>query len=57
MKNLNKIKTIFVVYFSAVFFFLIHGCTAKPSNELEDMSKDVLKAKQGIEIQIQPMAK
>jgi hypothetical protein len=57
MKNLNKIKTIFVVYFSAVFFFLIYGCTAKPSNELEDMSKDVLKAKQGIEIQIQPMAK
>jgi hypothetical protein len=39
------------------FFLLISGCASKPSNEMEEMSRDVLKAKEGIEIKIFPLPK
>jgi hypothetical protein len=43
------------------YFFVIclglFGCAAKSSNELEDISKDVLKAKQGVEIKVFPLPK
>jgi len=37
--------------------FVLGACASKPSNELEDISKDVLKAKQGVEIEIKPLPK
>lgn len=36
---------------------LLIGCAAKPSNEMEEMSRDALKAHQGIEIEIKPIPK
>ncbi len=44
---------------SIVFYtcLLIAGCASKPSNEMEEMSRDVLKAHQGIEIEIKPIPK
>lgn len=36
---------------------LTAGCTHAPYNEIESMSRDVLKAKQGVEIQVFPMPK
>lgn len=38
-------------------FLLLAGCASKPSNEMEEMSRDVLKAHQGIEIEIKPLPK
>lgn len=35
----------------------LFGCAAKPSNELEDISKDVLKAREGVEIDVKPLPK
>lgn len=36
---------------------ILTACAAKASNELEDISKDVLKYKQGIEIDVKPISK
>jgi hypothetical protein len=36
---------------------ILAGCSHAPSNEMEDMTRDVLKAKRGIEIQVFPMEK
>jgi hypothetical protein len=41
----------------AILLVDLFGCASKPSNELEDISKDVLKARQGIEIEIKPLPK
>jgi hypothetical protein len=50
MVCLNRIFVLIIlVYLSA--------CAAKPSNEMEEMSRDVLKAHQGIEIEIKPIPK
>jgi hypothetical protein len=39
-------------------FLIFLGCCAHPpSNEMEEMSKDVLKSHQGIEIQVFPLSK
>jgi hypothetical protein len=37
--------------------FLLAACATRPSNEMEAISQDVLKAKQGIEIDIKPLPK
>ena len=37
--------------------FLLSSCYHRSSNELEEMSEDVLKAKQGIDIEIKPIPK
>lgn len=36
---------------------LLVSCASKPSNEMEEMTRDVLKSKQGIEIDVKPIAK
>jgi type IV pilus biogenesis protein CpaD/CtpE len=33
------------------------ACAAKPSNELESMTKDVLRSRQGVDIEIKPIPK
>lgn len=43
-----------IIFYISLF---IAGCAAKPSNEMEEMSRDVLKAHQGIEIEIKPIPK
>lgn len=37
--------------------FILASSCSKPSNELEAISQDVLKQKQGIDIQIKPIPK
>ncbi len=34
---------------------MLCACAAKSSNEMEDMSRDVLKYKRGIDIQVKPL--
>lgn len=41
-------------YFIFLLFFLI-ACEPKPSEEMEAMGEDVLKAKTGLQITIQPL--
>jgi hypothetical protein len=36
---------------------LLTACASKPSNEMEEMTKTVLKSKQGIEIDVKPIPK
>lgn len=36
---------------------LFCSCSSRSSNEIEDMTHDVLKAKQGIEIDVKPLPK
>lgn len=36
---------------------LFCSCSSRASNEMEDMTRDVLKAKQGIEIDVKPLPK
>ena len=36
---------------------ILSACAAKPSNEMEEMTRDVLKSKTGIEIDVKPIAK
>jgi hypothetical protein len=45
-----------VNYFLA-FCILVCGCAAKSSDEMEEMSRDVLKARQGVEIKVFPLPK
>lgn len=40
-----------------VCLLLLSACGSRPSNEMEVMSKDVLKAKTGIEIDVKPLPK
>lgn len=39
------------------FLFFLCACTSKSSNEMEEMSRDVLKAHQGVEIEVKPLPK
>jgi hypothetical protein len=36
---------------------LLASCAPRPSNEMEAMTRDVLKAKSGIEIDVKPIPK
>ena len=36
---------------------ILSSCQGRQSNEMEEMSRDVLKSKQGIEIDFKPIAK
>lgn len=38
-----------------IFIMMLCGCAAKPADEMERMTKDVLKAKKGIEIIVEPL--
>lgn len=40
-----------------IYVLLLGGCASKPSNEMEAMTHEVLKAKQGVDIQINPLPK
>lgn len=40
-----------------LFLTLLGACAPKASNEMELMTKDVLKAKEGIDIQMRPLPK
>jgi hypothetical protein len=42
---------------SLFFLSTLSSCGAKASNEMEEMSRDVLKSKQGIEIDVKPLPK
>ena len=39
------------------FLLLLIGCTPRASNEMEELTEDVLKAKQGIKITVEPIEK
>ena len=47
---------LYIAYAWLISLFLI-ACTAKPSNEMEEMTRDVLKSKTGVEIEIKPLPK
>lgn len=40
---------------AVIFLMMLFGCAAKASDEMERMTKDVLKAKKGIEIIVEPL--
>lgn len=40
-----------------IFFVVLFACNARPSNEIESMTRDVLKQKQGVEIDVKPIPK
>jgi hypothetical protein len=38
-----------------ILLIVVTSCAAKPSNEMESMTRDVLKAKTGVEIDVKPL--
>jgi hypothetical protein len=44
-------------YMIGLSLLILGACTSKPSNEMELMTKDVLKSKQGVEIDVKPIPK
>jgi hypothetical protein len=40
-----------------IILVLLASCSPRPSNEMEEMTRDVLKSKQGIEIDVKPLPK
>lgn len=38
-----------------IFFLIFSSCCAKASNEMEEMTRDVLKSKSGVDIEVRPI--
>lgn len=58
MKTLLK-KEDTMLYIACVWLLCLGliACCSKSSNEMEEMSKDILKAHQGVDIEIKPLPK
>ncbi len=54
---LVKLFTLLGILALAILIFFLFACGSKPSNEMEEMTRDVLKSKQGIEIDVKPIPK